>query len=109
MNLFIGCDATVKYEGARDAVSGSYLNSLTVAYELQELPAAGSVDGTVVSGGTGSLAYVAASDGNYRGVIDGAVTALLDEGTTYQVKITATGGGYDDVQYIEANAKKRKR
>lgn len=103
MSLFIGCDMVVQYTGARDAISGAYLNSGTCTYALLD------ADGNGVAGGSGSLSYVAASDGIYRGVIDGAVTALLTEGETYTVRFTFTGGGYDDVQYLELVAKKRKR
>ena len=103
MTLLIGCDVYIKYTGARDAVTGAYLNSGTCTYSLENL------DGTVIAGGTGSLSYTSASDGDYLGVIDAAVTALLTEDEKYKVVITFSSSGYDDVQYVESVAKKRRR
>lgn len=90
--VYIGCDFNARYRGAQDAVSLAYLNTGTCTYSLQSL------DGTILD--SGSLAYVAASNGDYLGVIDAAVTALLTVGASYKLVITFVQGNYDDKQVL---------
>lgn len=98
MAIYIGNDTDLKATGMQDENSGTYLNSLTISWSLVD----GS--GTQVSGGSGTLAYVAASNGNYFGVMDAAVTSLLTLGATYTLIMTVTGGGYDRKDYIDHQA-----
>jgi len=92
--LYIGCDMEAPYEGA--FAGGVYLNAATVGWEL--LDAAGSVLGS------GSCAYVAASDGDYLGVIESTVTAALTRGRPYRVRYTLASGTVNDVQQVECVA-----
>lgn len=104
MPLFIGCDNVLKYSGAHDAdvtpaSQSDYLNALTVTYVVNDS------NGTQIT--TGTLSYVSSSNGNYKGTIDGAVTAALTVGALYTIIITATGGGYDDERFLDETAARR--
>ncbi len=96
MQILIGCTIVVEYTGAQDAVTGAYLNSGTVTYSLQ------TVSGTVVA--SGSLAYEAASDGDYRGTIAAATTAGLTAGVRYILVLTFAQSSYGDVRRIGVDA-----
>lgn len=100
-NLFIGCDKTVTMTGLLDADTGSYLNAATLAWVLTNAA------GTIVA--TGTLAYVAASNGNYKGVIDGAtVTSTLTEGAIYTFTLTGIQTTFDDQRTVPLIAKRRR-
>lgn len=99
--LYIGNDRYITLSGVNDAADGLYLNSATVTYALYE------ADGTAVSGGTGTLTYIAASNGNYRGVIDAAVTTTLTAEAQYYFVITATQSNYDGKWRINCTARIR--
>lgn len=85
--LWIGNDLTVVVTGLRKADTGAYMNAATVAYEIARS------DGSVV--GSGSLGYLAGSDGDYRGPIESTVTALVKNGNSYVLTVTASQDGYD--------------
>ncbi len=86
--IYINCDMDVGYSGANLESTGAYLNAGTCTYALKTNA------GVLVPGGTGTLDYVAASNGNYLGTIDSTITALLSEGSTYRLEIT----------FVQANA-----
>lgn len=99
--LYIASDMDVTLTGASVAATGAFLNAGTVTFSLLSagirqvsgrLVASGSE--TVLSGPT-AMAYIAASDGNYRGVMPSTVTALLTDRTYYYVDIVYTDGNYD--------------
>jgi hypothetical protein len=95
--LIIGADMDVGYTGASNARSGAYFNAGTCTYALK------SATGTSL--GTGTLSYVAASDGDYYGTIESTVTAALTEDTPYFLEITfASGTGYEDFRRIPLRA-----
>lgn len=77
----IGSDTLVSLEGHADNVSGAYINNATVS-------------AAVLDGDTSlfsvSLAYVAGSNGNYRGVFTAANTSTLTPGKVYLIAYTAT-------------------
>lgn len=98
----IGGDCDVTYDGAQPRTGGSYLNSGTCTYALKD------ADGNAVASGTGTLSYVAASDGNYLGVIDAAVTATLTPDAWYYVEITFSQGGYNDFRRLKRQARYRR-
>jgi len=85
---YYGNDTVINLTGFQNAISSSYLNAATVAAVVKDL--AGT---TVISSQT--LDYVAASNGNYRAVVDKADVNLLSVGLTYFVEITAAEGGVD--------------
>ena len=95
--LYIGCDNTVFYRGAQDK-DGNYLNDGTGTYVVKDGSDA------AVAGGSGSLAYVAASNGNYEDVLDRTVTALLTPDAMYYVEITFAEGEDDDFRRIPYRA-----
>ena len=100
VEIFIGADFDLGYEGAQAALSEAYLNSGTCTYQLK------SSAGTVV--GSGTLSYVAASDGNYRGTIESTVTATLTEDSLYYLEITFADSGYNDFRRFQLRAAYRK-
>lgn len=97
--MYLKCDNNVKYAGAADADSAAYLNTLTVTYALK------TESDTTVTGGTGSLTYQTASNGNYLGTIDSTVM-VLDSAVPFTttgsffLEITASGSGYSDFRRI---------
>lgn len=86
-DIYIGSDHTVALTGM--AVGATYLNAATVSYALTE------ADGDAVSGGTGTLSYVAASNGNYTGTIESTVADLLTENALYNLTITFAESPYN--------------
>lgn len=76
LDLYIGEDRIVILDGVKDPVSGSYDNSLTgLTFELRDDSPANTL---IVSG---SLAYVAASNGKYTANMTSDVPLI--EGATY--------------------------
>lgn len=89
--LIIGADNPVELDRLFDAwdaanIDGSkkWINDATVTFTLKS----GSYAGSTIASGT--LSYVAGSNGKYRGVIEDDV-ALID-GTTYYEEVTADCG-----------------
>ena len=99
--IYIGSDHDVTYEGAYGG--GGYLNSATVTFALKDSA------GTTVSGGTGTLSYVAASSGNYAGVIQSSVTSLLTNRANYTLEITFVQSAFDDFRRLPLRACYRER
>lgn len=100
--LPIGAAADVTYRGARKASDGTYLNAGTCTWRL--LDSAGAI---VDPAATGTLAYVAASSGNYAGTIPAAYTAGLTAGAVYQVEISFAELLFEDKQTLIRIARKR--
>lgn len=99
--LFINSDMDLQYGGARPARNPTvYLNAGTCTYAVKTT--------AEVAVGTGTLPYVADSDGDYYGVIDAAITALLTNGSPYYVDITFVEGTYNDSRRIRAVAMYRR-
>jgi hypothetical protein len=96
--LYIAADNTVKFEGAHDPdVSPTvYLNAGTCTWELMDAD-----DAPFAPPRTGTLAHVAASDGNYLGQIDAAAVDDLTEEAEYHVWITFTEGNYSDLRRLK--------
>lgn len=86
----IGGDFDLYATGASIRATAAYLNAATVTYTLYEADAT-----TAVSGGTGTLTYVAASNGNYLGRVESTVTATLVRGRAYWVKFELSEGSYN--------------
>lgn len=102
-SIYIGEDHNVEWEGARDLNAGTYLNSATVTYELKDS------DGDVLDSGT--LDYVASSNGDYLGVIQSTVTDDLAENTVnnpfYYVEVTLSQGNYNGFRRLRFKARYR--
>ncbi len=96
--ITLNSDKTLELSGARDAATGSFLNAATVTYGLYTSA------GVLVPSGTGTLTYVAASDGNYRGVIESTVTSTLTTGQAYYALITLVQSAYDFQTRIDFQA-----
>jgi len=97
--LFIACDHNVTLTGL--TAGGSYLNAATVTYALK------TGLGVTVTGGTGTMTYTAASNGNYTGTIESTVTTLLSEGAGYRLEVTISQGNNDDFRVLQFTARYR--
>lgn len=84
--VYVGNTNIIEVTGLKSAVEGSYVNDADVEVTVQD------AEGNAVSGQTwpATMAYVAASNGNYRGILEDDL-ALVD-GTTYFAHIDADGG-----------------
>lgn len=94
--LYVGADMDIGYSGAVPAAGGSYLTSGTCTWVLKN-----SAGATVASG---SLSYVAASNGNYLGVMESTVTSTLTADDPYTLTITFVQGSYNDERVIPLRA-----
>lgn len=94
--LYIGCDMEAPYEGA--TADGAAWTGAAVAWDLLDADGA-----TVIDSGT----CAEGDAGDYLGVIESEVTAALTRGRTYWVRYTASGGGINDVQWVECVAARR--
>lgn len=83
--LTIGDDVLVRLDKAKLASDGSYVNSGSGTWELFD------TDGTT-SLASGSLSYVASSNGRWHGTIPSTITEDLAEGSIYKLTITFTNG-----------------
>lgn len=97
MEILLESDNSIRLTGAKDEDTGAFLNSATVTYSICPQ---GST--TPITGGTGMLSYLPGSDGNYLGVVNGAIvtpglTNGVVEGALYNVKLTLVQGNYDRV------------
>lgn len=95
-SVYIGSDHTIRLTGLNGG--GGYLNGATVTWELK------TIGGVTVTGGTGTLTYVPASDGNYVGTLDRTVTILLLENSWYNLFVVMAQGGYDDERRLTLSA-----
>lgn len=87
--LLMGTTNLLKMIGLRDtAAAGSYENGATVTATMYSDKAMTSE--VAEQSWPTTLAYVAASDGQYEGVIEDDVTVA--EGSDYWVKVTANAG-----------------
>lgn len=100
--LYFGEDHTLSWDAASVTVNGtlSYLNSATVTYAVKDRT------GTAVSGGTGTLSYIAASSGDYEGTIESSVmtTSNFTEGETYFVELTLSQSSYNGFRRLVCRA-----
>jgi len=76
-------DNLIEIIGLKDASDDSFQNSATVAANIFDK------DGTLIVGPI-TLAYIAASNGDYRGTIEDSETFIL--GALYTAKIDADAG-----------------
>lgn len=97
--LYIGADHDVTLEGLSAAATATYLNAATVTWNLK--------DRFNESVTTGTLDYVAASNGNYAGIIQSTITSALTPGALYYLEVTSSEGTYQDFRREQLVAKYR--
>lgn len=108
--LYIYEDLYVEFLNTRDSADDSYLNSGTCTYTLYAVTTvSGAEVETAVSSGTGTLSYVAASNGIYRGTIESTITATLTVGAKYRVRIVFVQGAYNSRRKLDYRAMERGR
>jgi hypothetical protein len=105
-SLFLSTDHHIKVTGLQDEDSAAYLNAATITYAVKN------EDGDTITGGTGSLSYVAASNGNYLGVIQSTVLVTnsavpLTEFEEATVVVTISQGDYNDETTLTFEVRKR--
>ncbi len=86
--IYVNNDNAVTVNGLKDLTTDTFINDAVVNATLQDC------DGNNIAGGSWpvTLSYIAASDGEYRGVIQDTVNIVAD--TMYQILITAVGNGF---------------
>ena len=95
--LYVGCDNVVEVDELKNELTGSYMNSATVTFDVFDS------DGVAVSDAAAvSMSYVAASNGKYQGVLESAVA--LVEGNFYTVVVSIVQGNIVDQRRWEALA-----
>lgn len=87
-NLYVGNDNLVEWVGAYDRDAAAYLDA-TASGTFALFEQDGDDNGAAVAGASGSFAYVAASDGVFRGTL--ASTVALVRGTSYYLETNLTG------------------
>lgn len=104
--IYIGEDMAVRWTGATltSGTTGAetYANSATVTYALK------TAAGAAVASGTGALTYIAASNGNYIGVIESSVTGTLTPGAAYVLELTLAEGDYNGFRRLPLRARYRR-
>jgi hypothetical protein len=102
--LYIGDDMVAAWTGAHyvdSAGATQYLNAATVTYTLRDSALA------AVASATGTLAYVSASNGNYRATVESTVTELLTEGATYYLDFVLSQSSYNGRRRLKLRAEYR--
>lgn len=102
--IYVGSDFRVTWTGATGTTAAGVttpLNAATITYTLADST------GETVSGGTGTLAYLAGSSGDYAAVIEDAVTSLLTPGSTYTLDLVLVEGEFDDARRLTLRAARR--
>jgi len=86
MKIYIGNDNLLTVDELKNAATGAYINDATVTATLTD------ADGTEVTGQTWptTLAYIAASNGTYRGSLSNGLS--LDRSKEYRLEVAANGG-----------------
>ena len=100
--IFIGADHTIDYKGVKGN-GVTVLNNGVCTWSLKgPSPALTEI-------ATGIVPYVAASSGDYQGVIERATTSLLSADQVYFLDITFNHAatGYDDFRRVRLMASRR--
>jgi hypothetical protein len=95
--LAINSDNLVRLDGLTNASTGAYINNATVTYAL--------LDPTGATLASGTLSFVAASNGRYEGTINHTVSLTLN--AFYTLQISAVGGGFQIYRQCQCIAKYR--
>lgn len=96
LSVHVGEDNLIEWDKLTLASNASYVNNATVTFALK------SEAGATLA--TGSLSYVAGSNGKYQGTLDRAAVALV-AGTLYYLELTATRGADDGFRRIRSLAR----
>lgn len=80
--LYIGQDNLIEWRFMLNAATEEYVNDATVTFTVKDS------DGNTVA--SGSMSYLAASDGIYQGVVPDDTD--LDDGDTYTIEVTGISG-----------------
>jgi hypothetical protein len=84
--LFLGSKQVVWIKGARNILTGDYLNAATAHCTIYD------DEGIVVVGAESiSMAYKAASNGEYYGIMPSSVSLVVDECYTVEVVLNQAG------------------
>ena len=87
LSLYHNNDNLLKLEGLTDEETGLFINNATVTAVLKHRRG-GEVDGQAWPL---AMAYVAASNGNYTGVIDAGINVVIGNRLTAEITVAAPG------------------
>jgi hypothetical protein len=96
LTINVNSDNLIRWDRMSLASTGAFVNDAAVTFTVKD------ASGVVVSGATGVMSYVAASDGRYEGILESTVILIL--GGTYYLEVTATSGGANGFRRIECVA-----
>ncbi len=99
--IFRNVDHYVEYLDARDSADDTPLDTGTCTFTLT------TAAGVPVPGGSGTCAYVGGTNGNYRGILDAAITGTLTLGAEYRIVQVFVQGGYNDQRTLRRRAADR--
>lgn len=95
--LLIGNDQVLKVLGVQDAITEAYINDATVTARIK-------LRGNEVDGQSWplTLSYVAASNGNYQGLLQDTIDLQPDRPYTIEIRIEGSGGLVGFYRYTRA-------
>ena len=97
LELHIGEDNLIEWEGMLDSASKAYVNNATTTFTLKDST------GSTFSGASGvTMDYVASSNGNYQGVLSAGVELVRN--AAYWLEISATSGALTGFRRIRCIA-----
>ena len=98
-SVYINADNDLVVTGLSVAATAAYLNSATVTAQLKDSALAN------ITGGDVTLAYVAASNGNYLGALPS--TIVITDGQRLWCDLTIVSGSYNDFRRVPCVARYR--
>lgn len=96
LTLYVSSDTPIRWDAMTLGEGGAFVNDATVTWALKDAA------GAAVSGATGTMSYVALSNGRYDGVLESTVTLIV--GATYYLEVTAVSGGANGFRRVECVA-----
>lgn len=104
MILYVAEDNAITLTGLTNRNTAAYVNDATVTYSLRT--AASTSPGTGTELASGTLAYVAASSGNYRAVLESSA-ATLAPGTAYYLWVAVSSSTLNGTRRLRCVAQYR--
>jgi hypothetical protein len=100
--IFIGVAHRETVTGFRNVDTGAYINDAVVSWSVMDAA------GTPLTSATGTMSYVAASNGNYTAVVPASVTSQMTQHAEYLlVLVFVVGGVQVDQRTVTLTAARR--
>jgi|GEM_PF-5292347 len=107
--LFVASDNAIRWDGLYDRIAREFITDATITWVIRAAATDGSFDaaGALVANGGGTMAYIAASRGNYVGTIED--DAALTAGSKYWIVVSMSASGDRvDTRYLPMIAARRR-